>query len=487
MSVKPSLPKGTRDLLPEAMQKREHILSVLKDVFRKYGFLPIETPAMENLSTLTGKYGEEGDRLIFKILPRGRKLDNMLRAIPKREEFDQKIFDAIGLDRSAKGEIKDETFQNNLIKDNIDEALRYDLTVPFARFVVQNQNDLHFPFKRYQIQPVWRADRPQKGRFREFYQCDADAVGSDSLLMELEFIRMYDQVFKTLGVDVAIHMNNRKLLAGLASALGITERLGEFTIILDKLDKIGEDGVRADLEKNGFAPEVGDGLFKIIGATGSNDEQLKTIASLVGSTEVGAKGVEEVQFVLDNIAGLHLQNELVLDISLARGLDYYTGAIFEVKAKNVEMGSIGGGGRYDDLTGIFGMKGLSGIGISFGLDRIQIVMEELGLFTDEQSTSTEVLFINFGDKEALFSLSVANELRDMGVKAEVYPDKSKMKKQLDFANKKNIPNVVMIGSQEMETGKFNMKDMLSGEQKEYSRIELLEHFVTQNGKNYGRH
>lgn len=463
MSVKPSLPKGTRDLLPEAMQKREHILSVLKDVFRKYGFLPIETPAMENLSTLTGKYGEEGDRLIFKILNSGDFIKKSDKAA-----FEQENANAFGQSISEK-------------------ALRYDLTVPFARFVVQNQNDLHFPFKRYQIQPVWRADRPQKGRFREFYQCDADAVGSDSLLMELEFIRMYDQVFKILGVDVAIHMNNRKLLAGLASALGITERLGEFTIILDKLDKIGEDGVRADLEKNGFAPEVGDGLFKIIGATGSNEEQLKTIASLVGSTEVGAKGVEEVQFVLDNIAGLHLQNELVLDISLARGLDYYTGAIFEVKAKNVEMGSIGGGGRYDDLTGIFGMKGLSGIGISFGLDRIQIVMEELGLFTDEQSTSTEVLFINFGDKEALFSLSVANELRDMGVKAEVYPDKSKMKKQLDFANKKNIPNVVMIGSQEMETGKFNMKDMLSGEQKEYSRIELLEHFATQNGKNYGRH
>lgn len=463
MSVKPSLPKGTRDLLPEAMQKREHILSVLKDVFRKYGFLPIETPAMENLSTLTGKYGEEGDRLIFKILNSGDFIKKSDKAA-----FEQQNANAFGQSISEK-------------------ALRYDLTVPFARFVVQNQNDLHFPFKRYQIQPVWRADRPQKGRFREFYQCDADAVGSDSLLMELEFIRMYDQVFKTLGVDVAIHMNNRKLLAGLASALGITERLGEFTIILDKLDKIGEDGVRADLEKNGFAPEVGDGLFKIIGATGSNEEQLKTIASLVGSTEVGAKGVEEVQFVLDNIAGLHLQNDLVLDISLARGLDYYTGAIFEVKAKNVEMGSIGGGGRYDDLTGIFGMKGLSGIGISFGLDRIQIVMEELGLFTDEQSTSTEVLFINFGDKEALFSLSVANELRDMGVKAEVYPDKAKMKKQLDFANKKNIPNVVMIGSQEMESGKFNMKDMLSGEQKEYSRIELLEHFATQNGKNYGRH
>lgn len=463
MSVKPSLPKGTRDLLPEAMQKREHILSVLKDVFRKYGFLPIETPAMENLSTLTGKYGEEGDRLIFKILNSGDFIKKSDKAA-----FEQENANAFGQSISEK-------------------ALRYDLTVPFARFVVQNQNDLHFPFKRYQIQPVWRADRPQKGRFREFYQCDADAVGSDSLLMELEFIRMYEQVFKTLGVDVAIHMNNRKLLAGLASALGITERLGEFTIILDKLDKIGEDGVRADLEKNGFAPEVGDGLFKIIGATGSNEEQLKTIASLVGSTEVGAKGIEEVQFVLDNIAGLHLQNELVLDISLARGLDYYTGAIFEVKAKNVEMGSIGGGGRYDDLTGIFGMKGLSGIGISFGLDRIQIVMEELGLFTDEQSTSTEVLFINFGDKEALFSLSVANELRDMGVKAEVYPDKSKMKKQLDFANKKNIPNVVMIGSQEMETGKFNRKDMLSGEQKEYSRIELLEHFATQNGKNYGRH
>lgn len=578
MSVKPSLPKGTRDLLPEAMQKREHILSVLKDVFRKYGFLPIETPAMENLSTLTGKYGEEGDRLIFKILEsgdffqkakdnldialesssitllldeffdsvfkhvflEGEKYDDLVKGIyilPSAHNlstetlnhltewlFDYKDFilslkgyflkffneaneenevipfeiakDRLGMDLQNLRDliIKNATsyelykYSSTQIQSKISaKALRYDLTVPFARFVVQNQNDLHFPFKRYQIQPVWRADRPQKGRFREFYQCDADAVGSDSLLMELEFIRMYDQVFKTLGVDVTIHMNNRKLLGGIAKRFNIGSRLQQFTIILDKLDKIGRKGIKTELEKYGFPPQLAGELFEILDASGNNQDRLDIVSRLVGETEEGAKGVEEVQFVLDNIAGLHLQNELVLDISLARGLDYYTGAIFEVKAKNVELGSIGGGGRYDDLTGIFGMKGLSGIGISFGLDRIQIVMEELGLFTDEQSSSTEVLFINFGDKEALFSLSVANELRDMGVKAEVYPDKAKMKKQLDFANKKNIPNVVMIGSQEMESGKFNMKDMLSGEQKEYSRIELLEHFATQNGKNYGRH
>ncbi|AEV31861.1 histidyl-tRNA synthetase [Owenweeksia hongkongensis DSM 17368] len=463
MSVKPSLPKGTRDLLPEAMQKREYILSVLKEVFRKYGFLPIETPAMENLGTLTGKYGEEGDRLIFKILNSGDFI--------KKSNKDAFVAD----DSNAFGQSVSE------------KALRYDLTVPFARFVVQNQNDLHFPFKRFQIQPVWRADRPQKGRFREFYQCDADAVGSDSLLLELEFIRMYDEVFKTLGVDAAIHMNNRKLLGGLAAALGITERLGEFTIILDKLDKIGEEGVRKELDKNGFDPKVGDGLFEIIGATGSNEERLEVVSKLVSSTEVGAKGVEEAKFLLENLKQLNLKNEVVLDISLARGLDYYTGAIFEVKAKNVEMGSIGGGGRYDDLTGIFGIKNLSGIGISFGLDRIQIVMEELNLFTDEQVASTEVMFVNFGEKESLFSLTLANDLRDLGVKAEVYPDNAKMKKQLDFANKKNIPNVVMIGSQEMEAGKFSMKNMLSGEQKEYSRIELLEHFSTQKGNQYGRH
>ncbi len=463
MSIKPSLPKGTRDLMPEAMQKREYILSSIKTVFCKYGFQPIETPAMENLSTLTGKYGEEGDKLIFKILNSG----DFIKKSNKQAYADDDS-NAFGASISEK-------------------ALRYDLTVPFARFVVQNQNDLTFPFKRYQIQPVWRADRPQKGRFREFYQCDADAVGSDSLLMELEFIRMYDEVFKKLKVPAAIHMNNRKLLAGLAEVMGISDRLTEFTVILDKLDKIGNEGVARELTQKGFPEKASTLLFEILSTKGSNAEKLEVFKKALAGNEMGEKGIAELEFVLNNLSSLKLTNDLVLDVSLARGLDYYTGAIFEVKPVGVEMGSIGGGGRYDDLTGIFGMKNLSGIGISFGLDRIQIVMEELNLFPEMDGNSTEVLFVNFGEAESLYSLTFANELRDLGVKAEVYPDSSKLKKQLDFANKKNIPNVILIGSNEMKAEKFTMKNMNEGTQEDYSRIEILEYFTNRKNSNYGLH
>lgn len=447
-------------MLPETMLRREYILNILKQVFKKYGFAPIETPAMENLSTLTGKYGEEGDRLIFKLLKSG---DFLSGANEKK--------------LSAKD-------SQAVIKDISDKALRYDLTVPFARFVVQNQNEIQFPFKRYQVQPVWRADRPQKGRFREFYQCDADAVGSDSLLLELDFIRIYHEAFKQLNVPVQIKMNNRKVLAGIAESLGISDRLGDFTVALDKLDKIGLEGVKTELEKKGFDKKVTDGISRIANLKGSAMEILNNIEAMIASSEIGRKGVEELRFVLDNVDN---NAPVVIDLTLARGLDYYTGAIFEVVAPDVDLGSIGGGGRYDDLTAIFGMKGLSGIGISFGLDRIYLAMEELDLFPDMEDEGTEVLFINFGEQEGLFSLKLANELRDQNVKAEVYPDSAKLKKQMDFANKKNIPYVVLIGSQEIRDGQFTLKHMQSGEQSTLSRIELLQHFSQNDPSDYGRH
>ncbi len=572
MPLKPSLPKGTRDLLPAEMRRREYILKTVRQVFERHGFQPIETPAMEKLETLTGKYGEEGDRLIFKILDNGDFLKSRKEKIysgrkssilaemleefflkilrgyvggkkmtevwespevfSKSRLFTQSQIDSIHtflkeyqplfesyhsifnnrenakdkdlyellrevkIDKSRFFEFLEKNIQktdffetdSQSIQNEISgKALRYDLTVPFARFVVQNQNELNFPFKRFQIQPVWRADRPQKGRFREFWQCDADAVGSDSLLLELEFLRIYDLVFKALGIEVAIHLNNRKLLAGLAKSLGIAERLGEFTIILDKLDKIGEEGILKELEKNNFDKKVGERLFAILNNEEDNFGRLKILENELKNSEIGGKGLEEIRFVLENLDALDLQNDVRLDISLARGLDYYTGAIFEIKAKNAEMGSLGGGGRYDDLTEMFGMKNLSGIGISFGLERILLVMEELGLFPDFQKDGTVVMFVNFGEKEALYSLKLANQLRDLGVNAEVYPDAAKMKKQLDFANKKDVPYVVLIGEREMENEQFSMKEMATGEQKEWSRIELLEFFSNQNPPHYGRH
>lgn len=434
MSVKPSLPKGTRDLLPQSMLRREYITNTIRTVFKKYGFLPIETPAMEKSSTLLGKYGEEGDRLIFKILPRGEK------------------------GKSTDGPIIPE------------EALRYDLTVPFARFVVQHQNEIQFPFRRYQIQPVWRADRPQKGRYREFYQCDADAVGSKSLLLELDFIKIYNEVFQNLGLNITLKINSRKILAGLAEYMGIPDRIVDFTVSLDKLDKIGEEGVLKELEQKGFDQKVKDTFSQIAAAKDSHDSQLKTISELVKESEIGREGVEELDFIFKNTDS---SIPLKLDLTLARGLDYYTGAIFEVSANDVELGSIGGGGRYDDLTGIFGLKNLPGIGISFGLDRIQLVLEELNGFPEMKADETQVLFMNFGMNEALQALRMADQLRANNIKTEVYPDSAKPKKQLDYANKKGIPTVVFLGSQEIEKEILLVKDMNSGEQSNLSLDELV--------------
>ncbi len=461
MSVKPSLPKGTRDLLPVEMQKREFITSAMKKVFEKYGYSPIETPAMENLSTLTGKYGEEGDKLIFRILNNG--------------DFIKKS------DESAFKQGDSPSFANSIS----DKALRYDLTVPFARYVVQNQNDLSFPFRRYQIQPVWRADRPQKGRFREFYQCDADAIGSNSLMLELEFIRIYDEVFQKLGLPVAIHINNRKLLSGFAERFSIADRLNEFTQILDKLDKIGWDGVSKLLREKSFPEALVAQLGELL-VDSNSESQLNLLREILANSEIGTKGLEEISFLLEQSANSGFGNEIVFDFSLARGLDYYTGAILEVKVKAVNLGSVGGGGRYDDLTGVFGLKGMSGVGISFGLDRIQLAMDELESFPEMNQAGTEVLFVNFGREEALFSLHLANELRDMGIKAEVYPDSAKLRKQLDYANKRLIDKVVLIGSQEIENEIYILKEMSTGKQRELKRIELLEYFSNEQ-QQYGAH
>ena len=449
--MKPSIPKGTRDFGPKEVRKRQYIAEVLKTAFEKFGYQPIETPSFENLNTLMGKYGEEGDRLIFKILRSG--------------DFFSKVGDAPVNRENAKG----------LGSKITDKALRYDLTVPFARYVVQHQNELEFPFKRYQIQPVWRADRPQKGRFREFYQCDADVVGSASLLQEVELVQLYDEAFSTLGLNVTIKINNRKILAGIAEVAGIADQLIDFTVALDKLDKIGEEGVLKELREKGIAEIQIEKIKPIIAATGSNEERLTFLSSYLKDSEIGRKGVEELEFVLDAVNAVGLKNATcLLDITLARGLNYYTGAIFEVTANDIELGSIGGGGRYDDLTGIFGMKNLSGVGISFGLDRIYLCLEEMNLFPDNEFTSTKVLFANFGANEALESLKLIKLLRDRGVAAEMYPDKAKMKKQFDYANKKAIAFVAMIGTQEMENNVVRIKDMNSGEQLELSVDQLIE-------------
>lgn len=462
MSVKPSLPKGTHDLLPAEMQKREYITSIIVEVFEKYGYNPIETPAMENLSTLTGKYGEEGDKLIFRILNNGEFLEKA-----DKESYDQT--DSV-------------KFANSIT----DKALRYDLTVPFARFVVQNQNELIFPFRRYQIQPVWRADRPQKGRYREFYQCDADAVGSDSLMLELEFVRIYDEVFSKLKLPVSIHVNNRKLLAGFAESMAISERLTEFTVLLDKLDKIGRDGVTKLLKEKGFPEEAITALAALLQEEMTAETAFQRLEQYLGKSAVGMKGLEELLFILEQSKNSGFGNNILFDFSLARGLDYYTGAIFEVKVAGVNLGSVGGGGRYDDLTGVFGLKGLSGVGISFGLDRILLAMEELAAFPDMKKAGTEVLFVNFGERESLFSLELANQLRDMKVKTEVYPDAVKLRKQLDYANKRSIDKVIMIGSEEIKNEVFILKEMSSGIQKELRRIELLEYF-SNHQQPYGAH
>lgn len=448
MAQKPSIPKGTRDFTPEQVAKRNYIFNTIRDAFETFGFQPIETPSFENSSTLMGKYGEEGDRLIFKILNSGDYLN----------KANQEAYEA-----------KD---ANRLTSSISEKALRYDLTVPFARYVVQHQNEIEFPFKRYQIQPVWRADRPQKGRFREFYQCDADVVGSKSLWQEVEFIQLYDTVFSKLNLEgVTIKINNRKILSGIAEVIGASDKLIDFTVALDKLDKIGEEKVKEEMLSKGIAQEGIDKLQPLFTLTGSFESQIDSLKSILSTSEEGLKGIEELAFIDTAISELGLTTAtLQLDVTLARGLNYYTGAIFEVSApKEVKMGSIGGGGRYDDLTGIFGMKDVSGVGISFGLDRIYLVLEELNLFPTTVNKNIEVLFINFGDKEALFCMKVIKALRGEGINAELYPDAAKMKKQMTHANRRNIPFVVLVGEEEVNSNIFTLKDMSSGEQ---SKLDL---------------
>jgi histidyl-tRNA synthetase len=440
--MKPGIPKGTRDFSPVEVARRNYIFNTIKEVFETYGFQPIETPSFENSGTLMGKYGEEGDRLIFKILNSGdflRKADENLLA----EKNSAKITSSIS-----------------------EKALRYDLTVPFARYVVQHQNEITFPFKRYQMQPVWRADRPQKGRFREFYQCDADVVGSKSLWQEVEFVQLYDAVFTKLGLtETIIKLNNRKILSGLAEIIGEKDKLIDFTVALDKLDKIGKEGVTREMIAKGISEEAIEKIGPLFSFTGDNADKLNKLKALLKDSEEGLQGVAELEFVVNNIGVLGLESaRLEIDVTLARGLNYYTGAIYEVQTEKVKMGSIGGGGRYDDLTGIFGLKNISGIGISFGLDRIYLVLEELGLFKAVDLPKPKVVFINFGEKEALYSMEAIKKLRNNGIKSELYPDASKLKKQMNYANKREIPFVVLVGEQEVNERKYTLKNMLTGEQ-----------------------
>ena len=454
MAQKPSIPKGTRDFNPEQVTKRNYIFNTIRSAFETFGFQPIETPSFENSDTLMGKYGEEGDRLIFKILNSG---DYLAKA-----------------DTDAYTE-KD---SNKLTSTISEKALRYDLTVPFARYVVQHQNEIEFPFKRYQIQPVWRADRPQKGRFREFYQCDADVVGSASLWQEVEFVQLYDTVFSALKLEgVVIKINNRKILSGIAEVIGASDKLIDFTVALDKLDKIGEEKVKEEMLSKGISEAGISKLQPLFTLSGSFESQIESLKSILLSSLEGKKGIEELAFINSAISELGLTTAtLQLDVTLARGLNYYTGAIFEVSApKTVQMGSIGGGGRYDDLTGIFGLNNVSGVGISFGLDRIYLVLEELGLFPEAVNKNVEVLFINFGDKEALFSLKAIKQLRLKGINTELYPEAEKMKKQMNHANKRNIPFVVLVGEEEVKSNSFTLKNMISGEQFKLSLQELVNH------------
>lgn len=449
MSQKPSIPKGTRDFGPVEMAKRNYIFNTIREVYALYGFQQIETPAMENLSTLMGKYGEEGDKLLFKILNSGDFLHGMTA-------------DEVATTSTLK-----------LAAKFCEKGLRYDLTVPFARYVVQHREELQMPFKRYQIQPVWRADRPQKGRYREFYQCDADVVGSDSLLNEVELMQIIDTVFSKFGVRVQIKINNRKILTGIAEVIGAAEKIVDITVAIDKLDKIGLDAVNAELAENGLTQDQIDKLQPIIKLEGTNDEKLAVIERELASSEIGLKGVEECRFILDALKG-NLNNEIQLDLTLARGLNYYTGAIFEVKALDVQIGSITGGGRYDNLTGIFGMPGLSGVGISFGADRIYDVLNQLELYPKEAVNATQLLFVNFGEKETAYCLPVVAKCRKAGIRTEMFPDSTKMKKQMNYANAKNIPFVALAGDNEIAEGKLTLKNMLTGEQSLVTPEELIE-------------
>jgi len=446
---KPSVPKGTRDFSPVEMVKRNFIFDTIKDVFKRFGYLPIETPAMENLSSLMGKYGEEGDKLLFKILNSGDYLSKTKTDLTKAESG------KFAMEISEKG-------------------LRYDLTVPFARFVVQHLNDITFPFKRYQIQPVWRADRPQKGRYREFYQCDVDVIGSNSLLNEVELIQVIDQVFQGLKVNAVIKINNRKVLLGIAETIGEPDKFIDITVAIDKLDKIGLEKVNQELLSKGISQAAIEKLKPIFDLSGSNYDKLKSLKEIVKDSETGLKGVEEIETVLNYFNNLSLNIDLELDLTLARGLNYYTGAIFEVKAKDVEIGSICGGGRYDDLTGVFGLKDVSGVGVSFGADRIYDVMEQLDIFPQEIVASTKVLFVNFGTQEESYCLPLLQKLRDNGVNSEIFPESAKMKKQMTYANNKNIPYVVLVGANEMEKGMLTVKNMTNGEQSEMTFDTLLQ-------------
>ena len=449
MAQKPSIPKGTRDFSPIEMAKRNYIFNTIKEVFLLYGFQQIETPAMENLSTLMGKYGEEGDKLLFKMLNSGDYLKN------------------------APAEMLEQHDYIHLIPKISEKGLRYDLTVPFARYVVMHRNDIQFPFKRYQIQPVWRADRPQKGRYREFYQCDADVVGSDSLMNEIELVGMIDEVFKRFGINVIIKINNRKVLSGIAEVIGAPDKIVDITVAIDKIDKIGLENVNAELLEKGLSQNAVDALQPLLTLSGSNEEKLATLSTLLASSEVGMKGVEELRYVLTNSVAQQPKGVVELDVSLARGLNYYTGTIIEVKAKDVTIGSITGGGRYDNLTGVFGMSGTSGVGISFGADRIYDVLNTLELYPKDTLASTKVLFVNFGEKEGAQSLQYVMKLRANGIPAEIYPDSTKMKKQMSYANDKNVAYVAMVGETEMANGTIALKCMETGEQENLTISEVI--------------
>ena len=449
MATKPSIPKGTRDFSPVEMAKRNYIFNTIREVFYRYGFQQIETPSMENLSTLMGKYGEEGDKLLFKIQNSG--------------DYFSGLTDEELLSRNAA----------KLASKFCEKGLRYDLTVPFARYVVMHRDEITFPFKRFQIQPVRRADRPQKGRYREFYQCDADVVGSNSLLNEVELVQMIDAVFQKFGIRVSIKINNRKILTGIAEIIGEADKIVDITVAIDKLDKIGLDNVNAELASKGIPQEAIDKLQPIILLSGSNEEKLATLKNVLAASETGLKGVEESEFILKTIAGLGIQSEVELDLTLARGLNYYTGAIFEVKALDVQIGSISGGGRYDNLTGVFGMEGMSGVGISFGADRIYDVLNQLDLYPKEAVNGTQLLFVNFGEAEAAYVLPVLAQVRAVGIRAEIYPDAAKMKKQMSYANAKMVPFVAIVGENEMKEGKVMLKNMTSGEQSLVTPEELV--------------
>ena len=450
MAQKPSIPKGTRDFSPVEMAKRNYIFDTIKEVFALYGFQQIETPAMENLTTLMGKYGEEGDKLLFKILNSGDFL------------------------RDAPAELLEARDSLHLTSKVSEKGLRYDLTVPFARYVVQHRNDLQMPFKRFQMQPVWRADRPQKGRYREFYQCDADVVGSDSLLNEVELVAMIDDVFSRFGVRVKILLNNRKILTGIAEIIGAPEKIVDITVAIDKMDKIGLDNVNAELLEKGLDQQAVNELQPLLTLQGSNDDKLETLTQMLAQSETGCRGIEEMKTVLNHVSALDVKSQVELDVSLARGLNYYTGTILEVKALDVQIGSITGGGRYDNLTGVFGMPGLSGVGISFGADRIFDVLNTLNLYPADILASARVLFVNFGDAEAKVCLQHIRTLRQAGISAELYPDAAKMKKQMSYADSHCTPFVAMVGEQEMEQGLIALKDMATGQQESLSIDQVIE-------------